>query len=223
MDSASEGLKSEIARQHGVDPKKVGRWAAEGMPLDATGADEWLRVKRRGRYSTTAGAVKSKSDKESSALAEILAQGTRASPGVTGIYHRAAAIEAACFTACLAEPTAANVTAHARARASLVEAEEQVEGYHLRCRNLIDSNEFRRLVQAQDGCSVALITSMPFSVVDLIVGQPREVVVEALQGWGRDTYLKKRRETDPFGASALANVDVDAIFDEADEEAGKDE
>lgn len=215
MDSASEGIKSEIARQHSVDPKKVGRWADEGMPLDATGADEWLRVKRRGRYSSMAGATKSKADKEASALAEILALGTRASPGVTGIYHRAAAIEAACFSACLAEPTAANVTAHARARASLVEAEEQVESYHLRCRNLIDAVEFRRLVQAQDGCSIALITSMPFAVVDLIVGQPRDVVIDVLQGWGRETYLKKRRETDPFGASALSGVDVDSVFEEA--------
>ena len=220
LDSTTEGISAEIARIHNVTPQKVVSWHNEGMPRDVEGADAWLRSKGRGRWTKARGGVKTDTAKETerSALGEILRKGGNARPGVLGLYDRACAIEAACFNACLGEPTAANVTAHARARDSVVEAAKQVADHEERCRNLMPTLAVKRAIQAQDGCSVSLLTAMPYALADLLVNQPREAIIEQLQRWGTDTYLKKRRETDPFRDDAPESVDVESVLSEAENE-----
>ena len=219
-DSTTEGVSAEIARIHGVNAQRVVSWHREGMPTDIEEADAWLKLKGRGRWTKSRGQIKTDTAKEAerSALGEILRKGGNARPGVLGLYDRACAIEAAAFTACLAEPTAANVTAHARARDSVVDAAKQVAEHEERCRNLMATIDIKRAIQAQDGCSVSLLTSMPYALADLLVNQPREAIIEQLQRWVTDTYLKKRRETDPFRIDAPDAIDVDEILAEAENE-----
>ena len=222
-DSTTEGVSAEIARRHKVTPAKVGSWHRDGMPHDLEEAENWLKRKKRGNYK---GVVSSntktpKINTSDNALDDILdaaiALGNAARDGIHGMYDRACAVEAACYRAAIAEPSAANVTAHARAQTSVVEAKKQVEAHELTCRNLMSMADIKRAIQAQDGCSVSLVTAMPYTLSALLVNQSQEAMVEILQNWVKDTYLAKRRETDPFREGA-ETVDIDAVIDEAEAE-----
>lgn len=224
-DSQSEGIQAEIARRHkdaGANVRKVNAWAKEGMPVDSIeSAEEWMKQKGRGNFSarkTREGAA------EASALDDILREATMASPGVLGEYARARAVSVKCYKAIMAtdEPSATLVGAHTKAQEAVVLAKNAVADYLVQCRDLIPKADIMAALQAQDGVSMGLLASFPYTLTPLLVGQPAEVITAELIQWRDNTYLAKRLEAVPFAAEKERGL-ADDVLDDAESELEKED
>jgi hypothetical protein len=224
-DSHGEGVAAEIARRHkasGANPRKVSGWVKDGMPVDTIDAAEaWLKNKGRGNYTPrrTADAAA-----ESSALDDILREATMASPGVMGEYARARAVSVKCYRAIMAtdEPSATLVGAHSKAQEAVTVAKDAVAAYLIQCRRLIPDTDIMAALQAQDGVSMGLLASMPYTLAPLLHNQPLETITAELIAWRDGTYLAKRLEAAPFAAPKEKNF-VDEVLSDAEGEEEKDD
>lgn len=221
-DSTTEGVLSAIAKRHAVNVKKAQRWNLDGMPLDLAEAENWLRQKQRGKFKPDTPGSRGTSRKQESAFAEILAEGDAAVSGPAGMFARACALEIIAYQTCKADASASNLNAYASAQKTVAVAADAVAKHEIDCQRLVDADAFKRALQTQDGACMSLGTSMPYAVVDLLVDQPREAIIEALQNWWTNVFFAKRRETAPF-REGVETVDVDAMLDEAEKEADADE
>jgi hypothetical protein len=226
-DSLAEGVAAEIARRHkdsGANPRKVSGWVKEGMPTDSVEtAEGWMRSKKRGNF----GKVATKEAKEeSSALDDILKEATMASPGVLGEYARARAVSVKCYKAIMAtdEPSATLVGAHTKAQEAVIIAKDAVADYLIQCRRLIPQEDIMAALQAQDGVSMGLLASFPYTLAPLLVGQTSEVITAELINWRDGTYLAKRLESEPFAETKEKSYIDDVLSDaEAEKEEGGEE
>jgi hypothetical protein len=132
-------------------------------------------------------------------------------------------LEIVAFQTCKADASASNLNAYASAQKTVAAAAEAVAKNEIDCQRLVDADAFKRALQAQDGACMSLATAMPYSIVDQLVDQPREAIIDALQGWWANVFFAKRRETAPFRIDAPDAMEVDAILDEAEKEADGDE
>ena len=217
-DSLSEGVAAELAKIHGVNRGRVASWAKEGMPLTSVSdAESWLKNKRRGKHAKKRGAPCPK--KEASALDAILRDATMASPGVLGLYARARAVEVKAFNDMMKGDgiTATQASGYAAAQKAVKTAADAAADYLIQCRRLIPETDIMAALQAQDGVSMGLLASMPYTLAPLLHNQPLETITAELIAWRDGTFLAKRLEAVPFAASKEKSF-VDDILADADAE-----
>jgi hypothetical protein len=223
-DSTTEGVAAEIVRRHkksGANARKVSGWVKDGMPVGSVeSAELWLKEKQRGNFSPKAKAI----DGESSALDDILKEATMASPGVMGEYARARAVSVKCYQAIMAtdEPSATLVGAHTKAQEAVITAKNAVADYLIQCRRLIPESDIMAALQTQDGVSMGLLASMPYTLAPLLHNQPLETITAELINWINNTYLAKRLESVPF-AAAKEKTMAETVLDDAENETEDDD
>lgn len=199
-DSQSEGIAAEIARRHkrsGANPRKVSGWVKDGMPTSSIeAAEEWVKTKARGNHSPKARGEA----EESSALDDILREANMASPGVMGLYARARAVEVKAYKDLMAGEgiTATQASGYKAVQDAVRAAKDAAAAYLVECRRLIPQEDIMAAMQAQDGVSMGLLASFPYTLAPLLVGQSIEVIQTELINWRDGTYLAKRLESEPF-------------------------
>lgn len=218
-DSLSEGFFTSTAKIHAVPDATVHSWVKDGMPTEPLSADEWLRKKKRGKYKPgkvpslpDLGPAKPTGDGNSD-LSAILARANEADPGVMGMYARAVAVERAAFARAMgAEAGSSDVVAFAKAQEAVSDAASMVAKAEEEAGRLRPMSAILAAIKHQWQTCGMLLESMPDSVVDMLVNQPRPVQVDVLR---RATAGIKRKllETYPFTAPLADDAEV---FEEPD-------
>jgi len=189
------------------------------MPVSSIpDAESWLKMKKRGKYAKKRGEPDPKS--EASALDEILREANMASPGVLGLYARARAVEVKAFRDMMADGvviTATMASGYKAAQESVVRAKDAVADYLVQCRRLISETDIMAAMQAQDGVSMGLLASFPYTLAPLLHNQPLETITAELIQWRDGSYLAKRLESEPFAAEKEKSF-VDDILADAEKE-----
>lgn len=177
------GLQSALAKRFGVSAAAVTGWVKDGMPTDsADAAESWVRVNRPKFFSTPVD--------HSIATAGVDDEGPR------GAYARAREVERAAYNAAMSEPTAANVTAHARAAASAQEMADVVLKWETACGNVVSVEEMKTAWVRFFALLRAELDGMPTRLSERIGGNSEPT----LRDW-RDRILLRLGRSQPFGES----------------------
>lgn len=212
-DSRNEGAVNLLARLHEASTSSIVKWQSQGMPSDVKGSTDWLKIHRKGKLASRPSLPTTTDGDGTSDLSAILARANEADPGVMGMYARAVAVERAAFSRAMgAEAGSSEVVAFAKAQEAVSDAASMVAKAEEEAGRLRPMSAILAAIKHQWQTCGMLLESLPDSVVDMLVNQPRPVQVEVLR---RATAGIKRKllETYPFTAPL---ADESEVFEEPD-------
>lgn len=184
----SDSNQASIAARFGVSKAAVTYWVQEGMPADSVDAAEaWLRVHRPRIVTNPLD--------HSIQTAKVTDEGPR------GAFARAREVEKAAHKQAMADVTASNIQAHAKAVSSAQDAAEAVAKWEVAAGNLVSVEEVKTAWVRFFALLRAEMDGMPTRLSERIGGNCEP----ALRAW-RDRTLERLGRSQPFGCEEPEDI-----------------